>query len=225
MNNFIKFLVFLLVLLGIYFFTPLRHIISKENFEAVRLWITSQGRWAPVVFMCSYMLTAVLCLPGTVLTLLAGIIFGITWGTVWVIIGANLGSFVSAYLARILGRDLVSRLLRGRLDDIDKRISNRGIPMVMWLRLVPVMPYNLLNYALGLSGISLKEIAVGNFFGMLPGIFAYVSIGSATTKVSFTHYETWTKIEIWGPFVLILFLSFLPRVFKKPGNPGATISR
>ena len=208
-------LAFVVLLLCLYFFTPLGKFFSRENFEVLKVWIGSHGSLAPAVYVLTYILASVLCLPGSVLTLMGGILFGLKWGIILVIVGANAGALVSAYIARKLGRDLVNRMLRGKLEILDQHISDRGLQMVIWLRLIPVMPYNILNYALGLSGITLPEIFLGNLLGMLPGIIAYVSLGNATTQISFKDPSVWTRPEVWGPFVLILVLSFLPKLLPK----------
>jgi|SRR3989338_100408 len=207
--------IFLTVILGLYFLTPLKDLLSQNNLENLKSWIQAQGAWAPFIYIVLYSCAVVFALPGSVLTLLGGLIFGIFWGVVLVTLSANLGALLAFWVARFLGRDVASKLLRGRIQNLNEGIGQHGFYVVLWTRLIPIFPFNVLNYAFGLTDVKTKDYFFGNILGMFPGTFVYVSLGNAASKVSLTDPKVWTQIEVWGPFVLVIILSFLPKLFRK----------
>ena len=208
-------LLLILIFVAITFLTPLKSLLSTENLHNLKLWIQSQGNLAPFIFVFFYIVATVLCLPGAVLTLLSGLIFGVWLGTILVTIGANVGVLCTFFITRYLGRETAEKILRGKLLNLREKISDHGFDVVLWLRLIPAFPYNVLNYAFGLTQVKIKDYILGNFLGMLPGTFVYVSLGNAASHFSLTDPKVWTKIEVWGPFLLVILLSLLPKIFKR----------
>ncbi len=143
-------------------------------------WVESLGLWGPVVFVAGYAAATVAFVPGSLLTLAAGAIFGLLWGTVWVLIGASLGATAAFLIARYLARSTVERRLaaRPRFRTIDAAVAAEGRKIVFLLRLSPVFPFNLLNYALGLTRVRFRDYLLA-CLGMLPGTFLYVYYGKA----------------------------------------------
>lgn len=221
-------LLFFILILAVYFFTPAKNYFSRENFEVLKATIQDQGGWAPLVFIGLYIVVAILCLPGSIFTLLSGLIFGVWEGTLYVVIGANAGAFATFLIARSAGRDTIERFLQSRsphgwLGKLDRKIERGGLAVVLWLRLIPVMPYNLLNYAIGLTKVHLRDYLLGNLLGMLPGIFVYVSLGNAASQLSLTDPRVWIKIEVWGPFALVILLWLIPRMVKRGGKDAGNV--
>jgi uncharacterized membrane protein YdjX (TVP38/TMEM64 family) len=145
---------------------------------AFAVWIEGLGLWGPVVFILGYALATVAFAPGSILTLAAGAIFGLWRGALLVFAAALLGSSAAFLIARHLARPLVARRLAGndRFAAIDRAIGERGGFIVLLLRLSPVFPFNLLNYALGLTGVRFVHYLLASI-GMLPGTFLYVYYG------------------------------------------------
>jgi len=148
-------------------------------------WVDSLGVWGPLVFILGYAAATVAFIPGVLLTLAAGAIFGLLKGTVLVFFGALLGSALAFLVGRYLARSLVERRLEGRprFQAIDRAVAGEGRKIVFLLRLSPAFPYNLLNYALGLTRVSFKDYLVASL-GMLPGTFLYVFYGKAIGSVA-----------------------------------------
>lgn len=211
----IIFFTFIALILVLYFLTPLPSSLSQENIENLKIWIRARGVFAPFIFIALYVLATVLCLPGSVLTLIAGLIFGVLGGTVTVIIASNTGALCAFLITRYLGRETAEKFLRGRLVTLDEGIERNAFHIVLWLRLIPLFPFNALNYALGLTKIKTSTCVVANFLGMLPGTFVYVSLGNAASHFSLRDPQVWKDPQVWVPFLLIILLSFLPLVFKK----------
>lgn len=152
---------------------------------AFSTWVDGLGVWGPVAFVVGYAIAAVALVPGSLLTLAAGAIFGLGKGTALVLIAATLGASAAFLVSRYLARDLVERRLAGnpRFAAIDRAIGTQGRKIVLLLRLSPVFPFNLLNYALGLTRVRFADYFVASI-GMLPGTLLYVYYGKVAGDVA-----------------------------------------
>ncbi len=148
-------------------------------------WVERQGSWAPILFVLGYAAATVAFLPGSVLTLAGGAIFGLAWGTAFAFTGAVVGSTAAFLVARYLARPLVVRRLGpdARFRRIDEAVGARGVRLVLLLRLSPVLPFNVLNYALGATRVRLRDYLLGAV-GMLPGTVLYVWTGKLAGDVA-----------------------------------------
>lgn len=148
-------------------------------------WVQRQGHWAPVLFVLGYAVATVAFLPGSLLTLAAGALFGLARGTALAFGGAVLGSTAAFLVARYLARPLVVRRLGPdpRFRRIDEAVGARGVRLVLLLRLSPVLPFNVLNYALGATRVRLRDYLLGAV-GMLPGTVLYVWTGKLAGDVA-----------------------------------------
>jgi uncharacterized membrane protein YdjX (TVP38/TMEM64 family) len=147
-------------------------------------WVASLGAWGPIAFIAGYIIACVAFIPGLVLTLAAGAIFG--WiGVAYVFAGAVLGATAAFLIARYVARRAVERRLEGnpRFAAIDRAIAREGRKIVTLLRLSPAFPFNLLNYALGLTSVSLPDYLLA-MIGILPGTLLYVYAGKVLGDVA-----------------------------------------
>jgi uncharacterized membrane protein YdjX (TVP38/TMEM64 family) len=145
---------------------------------AFSAWVQSLGAWGPAAFVGGYALAAVLLMPCFLLTLTAGALWGVRAGVVYVMIGASLGAITAFLCARYLVRGLVQVYVdrHPRMAAVDRAVESEGLRLVFLLRLSPVVPYNLLNYVLGVSRLRVRDF-VGGLAGMLPIIVMYVYAG------------------------------------------------
>jgi uncharacterized membrane protein YdjX (TVP38/TMEM64 family) len=141
-------------------------------------WVEAQGAWGPAVFIAGYIVATVAAVPGSLLTLAAGAIFGIAGGVAYVFAGAVTGASLAFLIARYLARPAVERRLASdpRFEQIDRAVAAQGRKIVFLLRLSPVLPFNALNYALGLTRVRYRDYLVASL-GMLPGTLLYVYSG------------------------------------------------
>lgn len=148
-------------------------------------WVQGLGPWGPVAFVLGYAVATVALLPGSVLTLIGGAVFGLVWGTLYVFVAAVLGAGAAFLVARYVARPAVERRLRGdkRFERIDAAIGRQGTKIVLLLRLSPVLPFNLLNYALGLTRVRFRDYLLASV-GMLPGTLLYVYYGKVAGDVA-----------------------------------------
>jgi uncharacterized membrane protein YdjX (TVP38/TMEM64 family) len=142
------------------------------------------GVWGPVVFIAAYALACVAFVPASLLTLGAGALFGVVKGTIFVLIGATLGALGAFLIARYVARDWVAQRVQkdARFAAIDRAIAEQGRKVVFLLRLSPVIPFNVLNYALGLTKVRVMDYFVASI-GMLPGTLLYVYTGNLASVV------------------------------------------
>jgi uncharacterized membrane protein YdjX (TVP38/TMEM64 family) len=143
-------------------------------------WIGGLGPLAPAAFIIIYILACVLFIPGSILTIGAGILFGLVWGTIYVSIAATLGATCAFLIGRYAARDWVAAKLEGnpKFKAIDEAVAREGWKIVGLTRLSPIFPFNLLNYAFGLTSVSLVDYFLASWAGMIPGTIMYVYIGS-----------------------------------------------
>src|SRR5918999_2188929 len=143
------------------------------------------GPWAPALFISLYVIGSLAFVPGAVLTLIAGAVFGLARGVPIVFTGAVLGSSAAFGLARTVARKPVTRWLARdpRAAAISDAVADRGLLIVLLLRLSPLFPYNVLNYALGASRIRYRDFLIGSL-GMLPGTVLYSYYGKVVGDVA-----------------------------------------
>jgi uncharacterized membrane protein YdjX (TVP38/TMEM64 family) len=139
-------------------------VALRDRFDtaALETWVSSAGAAGPLLFMALYALATVLFLPGSVITLAGGALFGPVWGTLWNLTGATIGASLAFLIARYLGADWVARRAGPRLQSLNEGVSAEGWRFVAFVRLVPLFPFNLLNYALGLTRIPVPRLRPGH---------------------------------------------------------------
>jgi uncharacterized membrane protein YdjX (TVP38/TMEM64 family) len=149
-------------------------------------WVRGAGVPGMVVFAVVYVVATVLFLPGAILTLGAGFAYGVLVGTPIVWVAANVGALLAFLLGRTVARDwIAARVGRSpRFAAIDRAVAEEGFRIVLLTRLSPIFPFNVLNYAFGLTRVGLRDYVLGSLLGMLPGTVMYVYLGSLVTSLA-----------------------------------------
>ncbi|MGQ0573627.1 MAG: TVP38/TMEM64 family protein [Pseudonocardia sp.] len=166
----------LLVLLGIGVAAAIT--VGVPPVEDVRAWVGAAGWAGPVVFAGLYAVLALTPAPATLLSIAAGLLFGLGGGVTVVMTGALLSAIGAFGLSRSLGRRAVERVDSDRLNRLDALLRRRGLLAVIGVRLVPLLPFNALNYLCGLTAVRTRDYIAGTAVGILPGATAYVAIGA-----------------------------------------------
>ncbi|KJH73136.1 TVP38/TMEM64 family protein [Aliterella atlantica] len=148
----------------------------------IQAWLKSAGIWAPIAYIALYVVATVLVLPSTALNLTGGAIFGPWLGTLWTSLGAIIAAIVAFAFTRTVGRETVARRLAGRWQAMDAEVRRGGLFYMFAIRLVPIMPYGLVNFAAGLTSISFKDYVLGTTIGTIPSVLPFVLIGSSGLK-------------------------------------------
>lgn len=148
-------------------------------------WVEGLGWWGPAVFIAAYAAATVAFVPGAILTLAAGAIFGVVKGTAIVFVAATLGAMGAFVVARYFARSAIERRIEGNVQfaAVDRAVAEQGRRIVLLLRLSPMFPFNLLNYALGLTRVRFGDYAIASI-GMLPGTLLYVYAGAVAGEVA-----------------------------------------
>jgi uncharacterized membrane protein YdjX (TVP38/TMEM64 family) len=177
--------------------------------------LAESGAWAPLVFVAVYVVAAVAFLPGSVLTLAGGALFGPALGALYSLTGATLGAALSFIVARHLAGDWVAYKAGGRLKQLIEGVEAEGWRFVAFVRLVPLFPFNLVNYALGLTRIPLGAYVLTSAVCMLPGALAYAWLGHAGREaIAGTDGAIHNGLFALGLFALVAFLPRLARQFR-----------
>jgi len=187
-------------------------ILYREHLDADALqsWVENAGTAAPLLFMLIYILGTVFFLPGSLLTLLGGAIFGPVMGTFYNLTAATIGAMLAFLIARYLASGWVANKTGGRIKQLIAGVENEGWRFVAFVRLVPLFPFNLLNYALGLTKIKFSHYSVTTYLGMLPGAIAYTYLGYIGKEAA-TGGEGLIQKSMMA-LALLAIVSFLPRI-------------
>lgn len=157
-----------------------KYLNLQQVFRDALTWIEAAGPIGPLVFFGLYIAACVFMLPGSILTLGAGVVFGVVKGSLLVSLSSTVGATAAFLVGRYLVREMVARRIAGNaaFSAMDEAVAVEGWKIVGLTRLSPVFPFNLLNYAFGLTRVSLRDYVIASWIGMIPGTVMYVYLGS-----------------------------------------------
>jgi uncharacterized membrane protein YdjX (TVP38/TMEM64 family) len=180
--------------------------------QEVAAWLSSVGDqwWAPVIFIVLYALFNTFLLPATVLTLTAGVIWGWLAGGLWVLVASTIGSAVP-YLIAYSGSGWVEEVMKRKAGRMYNALKKEGFMSLLLMRLIPVVPYNILNYAAGLACIRPRDYFAATFIGTIPGIFIFTYLASSISAGLISPRQAFVRILIAG--VLLAGLALVSRLF------------
>ena len=189
--------------------------IRLENVPKIKTWVTSFGRIAPLIYIGLYLVSTVFFLPGTPVTVLAGFIFGPLWGVFYASVASIISVSVAFLIARYVARDLVESWVKdnAQFRRIDEQVEEQGWRILMFTRLVPIFPFNLQNYAYGLTSLRFSTFVLVSAIFMLPGTAVFVQFGGAFVSGEGDILKTLLYLGIAG--VLMLLLSLVPKLLRK----------
>ncbi|MFW6286615.1 MAG: TVP38/TMEM64 family protein [Candidatus Sumerlaeota bacterium] len=186
-------------------------------------WVEELGAWGYGAFGLAYILACVFFIPGTILTLGAGFLFGTIRGTILVSISSVAGATVAFLLGRYLLRGSIQKKIAGRkkFEAIDRAVGRRGLKIVLLTRLVPLFPFNLQNYAYGLTDVRVRDYVLGSWVGMLPATIVYVYFGSTMQSLAevFAGKQESSPLKIAllvaGLVALLLLIAYMTGIARK----------
>lgn len=189
----------------------------QDTLQQALDWVADQGMMAPVLFVIIYVVSAVAFVPGSILTLSAGVLFGVVKGTVLVSAASTTAAAISLVLARFALRGWVERKIAGRpaFRSIDEAVGREGWKIFLLLRLSPVFPFTLLNYSLGLTRIGFWPAVLSSWIGMLPGTILYVYIGSIARLAAEDPDATRTTFFVIGLLATLVATVWITRIARK----------
>lgn len=204
--------VVLAILIGAIAFTTFR-FHTQLTVTNVENWVNQFGIKGPLAFMLIFTTAPILFLPGSIFALAGGALFGPVYGAVYNLTAATLGATLSFFIARYLASDWVARRAGGKLKVIIDGVNRSGWRFVAFVRLVPLFPYNLLNYALGLTKIESRHYIMATLFGMIPGSITYTYLGYTGREIVGGGRQPITKILLAMSLMVALIL--LPGLIKR----------
>ena len=205
-------LIFLLLLAAIAVSVRLFHLQEYVDENRLRQFIAAYGMWGPVIYLLVWTLVPALFLPGLPITLAGGVLFGPFWGVVYTALGAPAGATLAFLVARYLARDWVAAKISGtRLHRLDAQVARHGWKIVAFTRLIPILPFFVLNYAFGLTRIGLGPYFLATFFGLLPWTIAFVYFSSYVLGL----FRGKISLELIIGLVLVILVSLVPVAYKK----------
>lgn len=151
--------------------------------ETIQDFLNSLGIWAPIIYVLLYTIGTILLLPSTPLNLSGGALFDLWWGTFWTAIAAIIAAVASFYYSRTIGRDWVQKKFGDRIQTLDAEIQQGGLFYIFAIRLLPIIPYGIVNFVAGLTSISVRDYLLGTVLGTVPGILPFVMIGAGIQAI------------------------------------------
>src|SRR2546425_2620317 len=195
--------------------SPARGWLTPRGIEQL-LAALREPWWAPLAFVAAYTIGAALDFSGGVLTLAGGAVFGFWWGAVLNLIGANLGASAAFWVARRLGREGLAGLLGGRLGALDRLAQTGGFAWLVRLRLIPIVPFNLLNFAAGLTALPWRTYAAATALGVVPATLVYTYFAAALPAgCEQASGRAFSRVLVAG--ALLVLLSFVPAIARRLG--------
>jgi uncharacterized membrane protein YdjX (TVP38/TMEM64 family) len=184
--------------------------------DKLRELIAAYGALAPAIYILIYSLAPVLFLPGLPITIAGGIMFGPFWGVVYTITGATIGASLAFLTARYVARDWVAAKLTGpKWEKLDSEVARHDWKVVAFTRLIPAFPFNLLNYAFGLTKVPFAHYVIATFVCMLPACIAFIVFSSSILDLVRGNISPASLLGI-GLIVLVSLIPVLYRRFRKP---------
>ncbi len=209
-TKFVRLSILILIIIGISLV-----LSNREQLDAAALqqWIENAGAAGPVLFILLYAVGTVFFFPGSILTLTGGAIFGPILGTFYNLTGATIGATIAFIISRYLVSDIVEQKTGGRLKQLKDGVEGEGWRFVAFVRLVPLFPFNLLNFALGLTRIKLSHYIIATYLFMFPGAVAYTYLGYAGREAVAGGQGFIQKLLL--ALSLLAVVAFIPRIIAR----------
>lgn len=199
------------IALGILFLAIILVVIYKIyslnlGSEEIKNYVQGFGKIGPLVYIIMFSLVPLTLFPDSVLAIAGGLIFGLFKGYIYTTIGALIGGTISFYISRYWGREVVKKLTKEKLDKVEEMINNRGFIIIFILRLIPLLPYDVISYGAGLTAVKYKDFLLATLFGTIPGILVFTNLGAQTVNIGSSSFYI---------SVALLILLFIISIFLK----------
>lgn len=174
-----------------------------ENYtaEGIKEHISSLGVFGPIIYMIMFSVIP----SGSIIAIAGGMAFGIYLGTLYTILGALLGATTAFYIARFLGREAVEKLLRGKFQSLGNGAKENGFLFILILRLIPVIPFNVISYGAGLTKINYKDYLLATMIGIIPGVIVFTNLGDKALNINSPEF-VWAIAMFLGLIIASLVL-------------------
>ena len=199
------------VIVGVLVAVTLLYVFVFSNIQAedIQIALSDYGNAAPILYIGLFVILPIFFFPVAILALAGGLLFGLGWGSVYTFIGAMLNCMLMFILARYIGRKRIESLLHQRLSQVwQRRLAEaegrKGFLLLVILRLIPAVPYNLINYAFGLTKMSFRTYGLASAIGIIPGTLVFINIGDKALDTSSPTF--WLAIALLGGVLIVTSL-------------------
>jgi len=213
LSPYIKLAVFVCVVLvvaAVFKWTSVGAYFTRDSIETT---LNDMGPWAPLGFVLIYAVSTVLGVPGTILTIIGGVVFGAYVGTALIVIGATIGASGAFFVARFLARDFITEMFgKARwFGKLDKGVEDQGLYFILFIRLVPIFPFNGINFASGLTRIKFRDYFIATAIGIIPASFVFAN---AAAKAAMAASGGTIGFGFYLSFALLGILALTPTIYK-----------
>jgi len=203
---------------GLFFYLDLGRYLTlaslKANRQALADFYAAHTAVTIAAFLAIYIVQTALSLPGAaILSLAAGAIFGSLLGTLLAVVAATIGATLAFLVTRYLLRDLILNRFAPRLEGLNRELESRGFNYLLFLRLVPLFPFFLINLAAGLTRLPLRTFVLGTLIGIIPGGFVYVNAGASLAGIN--SLRDIASPRVLGSFLLLGLFALVPVIYGK----------
>lgn len=207
-----------LLLIGLFFYGGLHRFLTlaslKDNQQLLMDYNARHRLMMVAGFMALYIVQTTLSLPGAaVLSLAAGALFGAVAGTLYAVVAATIGACLAFMVTRYLLRDAVLNRFGSRLAGLNQELETRGVNYLLFLRLVPLFPFFLINLAAGITALPLRTFFIGTLCGIIPGAFVFVNAGASLATIS--SLADVASARVLGSFALLGLFAVVPVLYSK----------
>lgn len=183
--------------------------------DDIKNYVYSFGKLGPIVYIIMFALVPLTFFPDSILAIAGGLAFGLFKGYIYTAIGALIGGTISFYISRYFGRNVVKKLTKDKLDNIESMINNRGFTIVFLLRLIPLFPFDVISYGAGLTSIKYKDFILATLLGTIPGIMVFTNIGAQSINMgSNSFYCSIAALILLFLISIILKKKFITKEIK-----------
>lgn len=214
----IKLLIGILLVVGVWWMVKCQCVNLKSLTPvALRDFIQSFGKLAVLAFIIAYALNTISIMPPiAALSLTAGLAFGAVWGALYLMMGAMIGTSATFMISRYFGRSLIEKMLKGKFKDLDEKLAKNGFMTILFFRVIPLVPYEALNYVGGLSSIKFKDYFLATLLGLIPGVIISAFFGGSLGEIkSFKDIFAPKFLIAIGLMIIILAIPAIYGIFRK----------
>ncbi|MDJ0349929.1 TVP38/TMEM64 family protein [Cryobacterium sp. PH29-G1] len=196
-------------------------VFPVPTVDQIRAAAGNAGALGVIAFVLGYGALTLTPVPKNVLSIAAGLTWGFGFGALLVYLGALLGATLAFVIGRFLGREAVERFTGARVARVDELLRQQGLATVIGARLIPVLPFTVINYTAGLTAVRRFDYALGTALGIIPGTLAYVALGAFGLELG---WPFWLAVGVLGSLTVVgLFLANRARRRGKPAPDSGAV--
>lgn len=196
-------IVLIIGLAAVAYYSRYSGLFQNYTSEGIKEYINSIGAFGPIVYMIMFSVIP----SGSIIGIAGGMAFGMYLGTLYTTLGALLGSTTAFFIARFLGREAVEKLLRGKVQSFENGVEKNGFLLILILRLIPIIPFNVISYGAGLTKIKFKDYLLATMIGIIPGVIIFTNLGDKALNIN--------SPEFIQAIILFLGLIIVSLILKK----------